>query len=70
MKMFWGEMYSRLFSLKENFCSCVSSYVSHLPRVGETLCGSKLVICCGGKGANQAVSATRLGANTAIIGKV
>lgn len=53
-----------------SFMTDVVSYVSHLPRVGETLCGSKLAICCGGKGANQAVSATRLGANTAIIGKL
>lgn len=32
--------------------------------------GHKLSICCGGKGANQAVTASRLGAPTAIIGKV
>ena len=45
-----------------------------LPRVGETLCGHKLAICCGGKGANQAVTAARMaGANNpvvSIIGKV
>ena len=41
-----------------------------LPKAGETLCGHKLAICCGGKGANQAVTAARLGAETAIIGKV
>lgn len=46
------------------------SYVKKLPKVGETLCGHKLVICCGGKGANQAVTAARLGASTAFIGKV
>lgn len=41
-----------------------------LPKAGETLCGHKLAICCGGKGANQAVTAARLGSETAIIGKV
>lgn len=41
-----------------------------LPRTGETLSGHKLAICCGGKGANQGVTAARLGANVSIIGKV
>ena len=48
----------------------VYSYVKKLPKVGETLSGHKLVICCGGKGANQAVTAARLGAKTGFIGKV
>ena len=41
-----------------------------LPKAEETLSGHKLVICCGGKGANQAVTAARLGAKTGFIGKV
>lgn len=53
-----------------SFMTDVVSYVSNLPRIGETLCGHKLAICCGGKGANQAVTAARLGAATAIIGKL
>lgn len=51
-------------------CIHLSSYVEKLPRIGETLSGHRLAICCGGKGANQAVTAARLGASTAIIGKV
>lgn len=53
-----------------SFMTDVTSYVKMLPKAGETLCGHKLAICCGGKGANQAVTAARLGAETAIIGKL
>lgn len=46
------------------------SYVPRLPRVGETLHGTKFVTGFGGKGANQCVAAARLGSRTAIIGKL
>ncbi|KRY56022.1 Ribokinase, partial [Trichinella britovi] len=48
----------------------MSSYVSRMPSPGETIFASKFVISSGGKGANQAVAAARLGASTAMIGKV
>ena len=40
------------------------------PRLGETLLGSDFATHAGGKGANQAVAAARLGARVAIVGRV
>jgi ribokinase len=39
-----------------------------LPSAGETILGGRFATFPGGKGANQAVAATRLGARTALIG--
>ena len=44
--------------------------VPHLPRPGETVAGSDVVPGAGGKGANQALAARRLGAGVALIGMV
>lgn len=41
-----------------------------LPRPGQTLAGSRFVTAAGGKGANQAVAAARLGAQVSMIGCV
>jgi ribokinase len=41
-----------------------------LPRPGETVCGSDFYRGFGGKGANQAVAAARLGADVAFVGRV
>ena len=43
---------------------------SHLPEPGETVIGKSYLMTVGGKGANQAVAACRLGANVLMIGKV
>jgi len=42
----------------------------HFPRPGETISGDDLRIIPGGKGANQAVAAARLGASVAMLGRV
>lgn len=42
----------------------------HLPRPGETIIADTAVEVCGGKGANQAVAAARLGADVTMIGAV
>jgi len=42
----------------------------HLPLKGETLAGRAFNTYQGGKGANQAVAAARLGAKVAMVGKV
>ena len=42
----------------------------HFPQPGETISGEDLQVIPGGKGANQAVAAARLGASVAILGRV
>jgi ribokinase len=41
-----------------------------LPQPGETILGTQFATLPGGKGANQAVAAARLGATTAMVGRV
>ncbi|XP_047357045.1 ribokinase-like isoform X2 [Vespa velutina] len=45
-------------------------YASRLPKPGETIFGSEFKIKYGGKGANQCVSAAKLGATTTLIGSL
>ncbi len=44
--------------------------VRRIPRVGETVLGADLIIAAGGKGANQAVAAARLGAQVTFVGAI
>ncbi|GAA0133784.1 ribokinase [Paenibacillus sp. YSY-4.3] len=44
--------------------------VPYIPQVGETLLGSSVERVPGGKGANQAVTAAKLGADVSMLGKV
>ena len=48
----------------------LSIRVPRLPRPGETVAGTELVRGAGGKGANQALAARRLGAQVALVGMV
>ncbi len=41
-----------------------------MPRAGETIAGREFYTIAGGKGANQAVAAARLGARVAMVGRV
>lgn len=44
--------------------------VPHLPAPGETIAGDRHLKTLGGKGANQAVAAARLGSSVAIVGRL
>ncbi|MFC0505752.1 ribokinase [Micromonospora costi] len=48
----------------------LSIRVPRLPRPGETIAGTDVVRGAGGKGANQALAARRLGAQVALVGMV
>jgi len=48
----------------------VVTEVSRIPRPGETVAGKSMRHYLGGKGANQAVAAARLGASVSFFGKV
>jgi ribokinase len=48
----------------------VTAYCSSLPRPGETVHGSRYLTGLGGKGANQAAAAARLGALVRMVGRV
>lgn len=44
--------------------------VKHLPEPGETVLGGEFITTCGGKGANQAVAAARLGAEVTFVARL
>jgi ribokinase len=44
--------------------------VAQMPMVGETITGQQFATYSGGKGANQAVCAARLGANVSMVGRL
>ncbi|QTO53686.1 ribokinase [Duffyella gerundensis] len=46
------------------------TYTNRLPEAGETLEAPDFALGCGGKGANQAVAAAKLGASVMMVGKV
>jgi fructose-1-phosphate kinase PfkB-like protein len=45
----------------------LTAHVPRLPEKGETILGGELSVALGGKGANQAVAAARLGADVMFI---
>jgi ribokinase len=48
----------------------IYSWTAHLPEPGETVIGDRYWMGMGGKGANQAVAACRLGADVTMVGRV
>ncbi len=46
------------------------AYTDTIPKAGETLVANEFAMGCGGKGANQAVAAARLGADVLMMGRV
>ena len=46
------------------------SFSPRFPRPGETVVGSRFITYAGGKGANQAVAAARMGARSVMVGRV
>jgi ribokinase len=46
------------------------AYTDTIPKAGETLVAREFAMGCGGKGANQAVAASRLGADVLMMGRV
>ncbi|MCG8509718.1 MAG: ribokinase [Rhodospirillales bacterium] len=48
----------------------LTTYSAELPRPGETLHGDRYAIGLGGKGCNQAVAVSKLGAPTELIGRI
>lgn len=48
----------------------ITLFTSHIPSAGETIIASDINTSLGGKGANQAVAASRVGANVSMIGSV
>jgi ribokinase len=48
----------------------ITSYGEALPRIGETVMGKSYAMELGGKGANQAAAAARLGAKVEFVGRI
>ena len=46
------------------------AYTDAIPQAGETLAAKEFAMACGGKGANQAIAAARLGADVVMVGRV
>lgn len=46
------------------------TFANRLPQDGETVVGDRFVTYAGGKGANQAVAVARMGARSAMVGRV
>jgi ribokinase len=74
MTRVWGAAYDRLVAPRLTVVGSINldlvARVDRLPRAGETLTASAFERIPGGKGANQAVAAARLGADVRFVGCV
>ncbi len=67
--MGWREPYNRIAVVGSSNTDLVVM-APHIPAPGETVLGSEFMQAAGGKGANQAVAAARLGAHVTLITRV
>ena len=70
MEKFFGNFLNQTKFLKNFSKFSKVSYVDRTPKPGESVRGNLFKNFCGGKGANQAVMASKLGTRTAMMGCV
>lgn len=65
-----GGIMNKRVTIVGSFMVDLIAYTSRMPVPGETIFGNKFHLGAGGKGHNQAVAASKLGASTNIVGRI